>query len=320
MNHDDLPAYADLPAAAEGGRSGWAVFGADDDLGTVNLLTPDRVAAAAGLVRTGATFPLDVPHGFFHPPLNPARGTPRHTVVDQPGGIGMDDVIDNLWPQAGSQWDSLAHVGYTRERYYNDRTRDDVRTHHRNTIDHWARHGMVGRGVVLDLARAREADGRPYDPGSSEAFGVADLELAREHAGVDLRTGDVLLLHTGFTGWYAEQSAAVRRALPGSVTAPGLDQSEDVCAWVWDTHAAALATDTFAVEAWPADLRLEAAPFGFLHHMLIGSFGMALGELWWLADLAADCAADGVHEGLLVSAPMQTPGGISSPPNAVLVK
>ena len=70
----------------------------------------------------------------------------------------------------------------------------------------------------------------------------------------------------------------------------------------------------------PADQGSQAHPFGFLHNMLIGQFGMALGELWWLSDLAADCAADGVYEMFAVSAPMNAPGGIGSPANAVAIK
>ena len=62
------------------------------------------------------------------------------------------------------------------------------------------------------------------------------------------------------------------------------------------------------------------APFGFLHRVLIGQFGMALGELWSLDDLAADCVEDGVHEFFLTSAPLNVPGGIGSPPNALAIK
>ena len=64
----------------------------------------------------------------------------------------------------------------------------------------------------------------------------------------------------------------------------------------------------------------QARPFGFLNNMLIGQFGMALGELWWLSDLASDCAADRVYEMFLVSAPLNAPGGIGSPANAVAIK
>jgi hypothetical protein len=47
---------------------------------------------------------------------------------------------------------------------------------------------------------------------------------------------------------------------------------------------------------------------------------MALGELWWTEDLAADCAEDGVNEVFLVSVPLNAPGGIGSPPNALAIK
>jgi kynurenine formamidase len=315
-----LPSYDELPPTPDGGRSGWGIFGPEDQLGLINLLTPQRVAEAARLVTRGVTFPLDVPLGTFDPPLNGARGNPRHHVIAQPGGIGFDDVWDNYFPQAGSQWDSLAHIGYTRETYYNGATTEDVRTGRRNTIDKWAQHGIVGRGIVLDMPAAMAALGRSYDPGATVEFGPEELEAARRIAGVEYSPGDILLLHTGFTKWYTDQSPAGRKQIPKSLTAPGLAHSEEVCRYLWDAHVAAIATDTFAVEAWPADTSPSAAPFGFIHQMLIGSFGMALGELWWLHDLAADCAATGVYQGLLVSAPTPAPGGIASAPNAMFMK
>ncbi|MEU5883275.1 cyclase family protein [Spirillospora sp. NPDC047279] len=316
----NLPDYDDLPPAPDGGRLGWHLFGPDDDLGLINLLTAERAAAAAGLVRRGETFPLDAPLGTFSPPLNSARGNPRHHVIAQPGGIGFDDVWDNLYPQAGSQWDSLAHIGYSREIYYNAATAEDILTKGRNTIGHWAAHGIVGRGVLLDMPAAMRALGRPYDPGTTAEFDPEVLETAREIAGVAYEPGDILLLHTGFADWYTRQPFEVRRALPRDLKAPGLAHSEDVCRYLWNSHAAAVASDTFAVEAWPADTSPSAAPFGFIHQMLIGSFGMALGELWHLSDLAADCAQTGVYVGMLVSSPTPAPGGISAAPNAVLVK
>ena len=112
----------------------------------------------------------------------------------------------------------------------------------------------------------------------------------------------------------------MRYRLHGDVTAPGVEHTEAVCEYLWNSHAAAIASDTYGVEVFPADTSPHAHPFGFLHNMLIGQFGMALGELWWLSDLAGDCAADGVHEMFLVSTPMNAPGGIGSPANAVAIK
>ena len=76
-----------------------------------------------------------------------------------------------------------------------------------------------------------------------------------------------------------------------AATGHGIEHSEAVCEYLWNSHAAAIASDTFAVESFPADMSEQARPFGFLHNVLIGQFGMALGELWWLGDLASDCAA-----------------------------
>jgi hypothetical protein len=316
----DLPSYSELPPADGGGRSGWGVFGADDNLGLVNLMTPDRIAAAARLVTKGQVFPLDMPLGSIDPGLARGRGVPRHRVLHRPGTFGFDDVYDNFYPQASSQWDSLAHVGYAPDQMYNGATEADVLAGRRNTIDHWARHGIAGRAIVLDVERAMRAAGRHYAPGEAIALSVDDLELARRQAGAEYAAGDTILLRTGYAAWYLEQSLGARTRMHGNVTAPGVEQSDAMCEYLWNSHATAIASDTFAVEVVPFDMRAGAPPGGFLHRILIGQFGMALGELWWLDDLAADCAADGVYEAFFVSAPMNAPGGIGSTANAVAIK
>ncbi len=316
----ELPRYQDLPSAPRGGRSAWGLFGADDNLGLVNLMTPERVAAAAGLVRTGRMFPLDMPLGSIDPALAKYRGAPRHTVLHQPGSVGFDDLYDNFYPQASSQWDSLGHMGYAPDEFYNGATEADVQSGARNTIEHWARHGIAGRAILLDIPRAMAAAGQEYHPGEGTVIGIEELELARARTGLEFAVGDIVLLHTGFTGWYTEQPYAVRERLHGRVVAPGLAHTEAMAEYLWDSRAAAIAADTFAVEVWPIDPSPAAHPFGFLHHMLIGQFGMALGELWWLKDLAESCADDGVHESFLVSMPLNAPGGIGSPANAMAIK
>lgn len=314
-----LPSYDDLPPAPQGGRSGWGLFGEDDQIGLGNLLTSERIVNAATLVRRGVVFPLDLPVGTLNPPLNPRRQAPEHVLIRQPN-LGFDDAWNNFYPQASSQWDSLAHIGYTREAYYNGATDEEISSGARNSIHHWAQHGVVGRAVVLDLEAVLDARLSSYVAGTDTRITVADLESARSRAGVNYRDGDILLIHTGYTKWYRDQDFSVRASLPGNVRAAGLEQSEEMCRYLWNSHAAAIASDTFAVEAWPANTDEDHQPFGFIHQMLIGSFGMALGELWWLDDLVQDCRVDGAWQGMLVSAPMIAPGGISSPANAVVIK
>src|ERR1700734_4461548 len=160
-------------------------------------MTPERIASAAGLVRRGQVFCLDVPLGTFEPSLNLFRATPRPRVLHRAGTAGFDDVYDNFYPQAGSQWDSLAHVGYGPDRMYNGVTEAQVLAGERNTIDHWARHGIAGRAVLLDVERAMRESGRDYDA-SGSAIGIDDVELARRQAGVEFAAGDIILLYTGF--------------------------------------------------------------------------------------------------------------------------
>ena len=81
--------------------------------------------------------------------------------------------------------------------------------------------------------------------------------------------------------------------------------------YLWDSHVSAVVSDSPSVEVWPPDWSRESRPFGFLHRMLIGSFGMGLGELWWTADLADDCRQDGRHTMFISSGPLHVAGGIS---------
>lgn len=317
-----VPGYDDLPCAPRGGRSGWGLFGADDSVGLLNLQTAQTVKEAAGLVRKGEVFALDAALDAIDPPLARGRGVPRHRVLHEPGpGLeGLDDVYDNFYPQLSSQWDSLAHVAYSPGVFYNGATDEDVTSGARNTIDHWARRGIVARGVLLDLPRSLESAGRAYQPENGTAFTVADLELARGCAGVSYSPGCVVLLRTGFLGWYCGEPWPARARIASKLRAPGVEHTEEMARYLWDSGAMAVASDTFAVEVWPPDENPGAFPFGFLHRTLIGQFGMALGELWQLDDLAADCAADGVYEFLLTSSPLHSAGGIGSPPNALAIK
>ena len=315
------PSYDELPPAPCGGRSAWHVFGHEDNVGTLNLQTPERIAAAARLVRRGAVFALSAEVRCFTPPLFD-RAETRHQVIQTPGDPGLDDMLDNFNPQASSQWDSLAHVPYAADRFYNGVTLDDVLARRRNTIDHWARRGIAGRGVMLDLQPLLRAEVPGYDPGAAVAISVDQLERCRREAGVDFEPGDILMLHTGFLSWYLEQDDERRTAMgpERSLTAVGVEHSEDMARYLWDTHASAVVSDSPAVEVWPPDPSPTAAPFGFLHQMLIGQFGMALGELWWLAGLADDCRRDGVTTMFVTSAPLYVAGGIGSTPNALAIK
>lgn len=310
-----LPDFDSLPRRENCTPSAWGLFGEHDNVGTVNRLTAQRVAAAAGLIRDGRVFSLNAPMNAFSNTQFGRGEAVRHTIHHP---RFFDDYIDGFALQGASHWDSLGHVGYDPAHFYNGATEAEVESGARNTIEHWAERGIAGRGVLLDLARTMTADGRPFDPGSATAFTVEDLELARDAAGAEIGEGDVLVLRTGFAPWFASLPRSERDSR--EFRAPGIDHSEQMCRYLWNLGIAAIATDTFAVEVWPPDWRDESFPWGQLHVVLIGQLGMALGEMWWLESLADDCARDRRYDFFLTSSPLNVPGAYGSPANALAIK
>ena len=318
----DLPSYADLPMFDQTReRHAWSIFGEGDQLGTINLLTPERVVAASRLVRRGAvinlSLPLDRPTTLYK---GGSRSGYKHRMTVNRGG--RDDVLDNFALQGSSQWDGLRHIRYREFGYWGGRQDEEVDSANLLGIDHWARHGIVGRGVLLDAAGYFESLGRPLDATRKTPITGDDIEACAATEGVSLQPGDILLLRTGWLRWFLalsgpEQEALRGRLNPGEdgIDMPGLDPSTATAGWLWDHRVAAIAADNPALEA----LRVDAE-VGFQHRRLIALQGMAIGELFDLEALADDCAQDHVYEFMLVSAPLYIPGGVGSPANAYAIK
>jgi kynurenine formamidase len=305
-----------------GARSGWNVFGRGDQVGRINLQTPDTVLTAARLIMSGEVFGLNAPIDAIDPPMF-GRPSSRHTVIAEKTGQDFDDQLDEFNPQTSSQWDSLAHVGYAPETFYNGASAADINAGRRNTIEHWARRGIVGRGVVLDVEGLLGGAGSSFSPGDARAVTIGELEECRRRAGLDWRPGDVMILHTGYLEWYLAQDRRTREDIAdacGSMSAVGLDRGPEMLRYLWDSGVSAIGADNPAVEVAPFDLSQEAWPFGFLHHCAIGQLGLALGELWWLADLVRSCREDGRFEVFFTAAPSHVVGGIGSPANALAIK
>jgi hypothetical protein len=322
---DALPSYDDLPEVPDAGfpvRSAWGVFGKDDEIGCWNLVTPEKTAEAARLVRKGAVFPLncaldELPRGYFW-----FRNAPRRTMFDCSGGVraSYDEYLDNFCPQASTQWDGHRHVAHPALGFYNGVTHDSVLAENSTVlgIQNLAERGIATRGVLLDVGRYLESQGRPIDPHSVTTIDAATLEACRLAQGVEIRPGDVLIFRVGWLDWLRKQPLSIHNELAEHLVVPGLLAGDDMARYLWNLHVAAIASDVIAVEAWPPQFADPAR--GFLHFRLITFFGMNLGELWDIDKLAADCAADGVYEFMLTSAPLNIRGGVGSPPNALAIK
>jgi hypothetical protein len=319
---DNLPSFDRLPVrpGAPAG-SAWGLFGDEDELGTWNLATPAKTLEAARLVKKGAVFSLNAPLDELSRPLFWFRGAPRRTMFDCSNGMRLsyDEYLDNFCPQASTQWDGHRHVCHPAFGFYNGFSHERVLAEGSTTlgIQNLAERGVATRGVLLDVGRYMEQQGEPIDQHSSHTIDVATLEACRTAQGVEIRTGDVLVFRVGWLGWLRQQSAATQAELAEHLVVPGLLSGQEMAAYLWNLHIAALATDAIAVEAWPPVVTPDR---GFLHINLITYFGMNLGEMWDIDALAADCAADGVYEFMLTSAPLNIRGGVGSPPNALALK
>jgi len=314
-----LPSYDELPD----GRA-WSLW--PDEFGSLNLLTPERVLAGKACVERGAVFALNWDMELPDPPLF-GRSAFVHKVNDLDHDAGHDDDVSGWNTQSSSQWDGFRHIKHAVHGFYGGVADED------HGIHHWARRGIVGRAVLVDVGRWRESVGRPlqYDqPDPVEPSDIGDTLAAQ---GSDFEPGDILLLRTGWISWYRGLDAAGRSALAANLMAPGLRPGTATARVLWDLHPAALAVDNPAVETWPpgalADPELfgklatdyeEVAPEIFLHFALLPLLGLPLGEMWDLDALAEDCAADGRYHCLLTSAPLNLKAGVASPPNALAIK
>lgn len=301
------------------------MWGPDDRLGTLNLLTPERAAAAAGLVERGAVFALNARMEEPDPPLF-GRGGFTHEVTGVDDGPSHDDVLHAWNTQGSSQWDGLRHIRHPVHGWYGGHPEGF------HGIDAWAERGLVGRAVLADVARWRAADGRPLRPGEPDAITPDDLRATLAAQGTEVEVGDVLLVRTGWLGWYRGLPATTRSELAHGHSNVGLHPGEDTAALLWDLHVAAVAADNPSLEVWPpgalhaddelAAIRADPArrPELFVHQRIIPLLGMPIGELFDLDALADDCAAEGSWTGLFTSAPLRLRHGVASPPNALVIR
>jgi kynurenine formamidase len=294
--------------------SNWGRWGADDERGTVNFITEAKVREAAALVRRGKVFSLGLLFGADGPQIGQGgRVNPQHFMTatagvvypDSPFRFADDVVVMPL--QCATQWDSLAHIHYDGQ-LYNGHPDSSITMAGatKNSIVTQAA-GIVSRGVLLDLARAAGVE--RLAPG--HAISPAELEAAEALQGVQVTSGDVLLLRTGHISVFRDAGDRVgyMRTMPGLGVA---------CAeWLHGRQVAAVASDTNAVEVIPFEEQGTPLPF---HMLAIRDMGLTLGEMFDLDELAADCAADGVWEFFFSAPPLKVSGGVGSPLNPLAIK
>ncbi|KAJ5728777.1 uncharacterized protein N7483_003285 [Penicillium malachiteum] len=314
-----------LPNAPEG--AAW-VWGSDDQLGRLNLLTPERVKASAAEIRTGELIRLDLP---LDVPKKPAFE--RETFIHNIKTLTKDVVFDDTYAlntQSGTQWDGFRHFAHIPTKsFYNGATSKDIigeAANHKCSIHHWAVHGVAGRGVLLDYRHYAQTHNKSYDPYTTHAITLSELQacgklqgldLRPESQGGDIRVGDFLLIRSGFIQRYGELSPEDRYTAAtrshGDLGFAGVSRDADMREWLHDSYFAGVMGDSPTFEAWPV-------PEGdFLHMSLLALWGCPIGEMWDLETLAVRCRELGKWTFFLTSAPANMPGGVGSHANATAI-
>ena len=301
----------------------WGTWGPDDELGTLNYVTPDAIAAAGRLVTSGKVFALGIPlqregpqsgtrqrFNPIHAMFRDGGDAPRTDaeVAAAQGYGGSDDWI--VMPlQCVTQWDSLAHIFYQGKMWNGyDCTLVTSTGAAKNSIDK-TKSKLAGRGVLLDVARHKGV--RSLEPGY--AITVADLEATAAAEKVAVRRGDFLLIRTGHMTRYLD-----RKDWRGYDTDDFPGVSIHTAPWLHARQIAAIASDNYAVEVRPSEL-LPAFRNPF-HVVAIPNMGLTLGEIFYLDELAEDCVRDGRWEFLLVAPPLPVTRGVGTPINPSAMK
>jgi kynurenine formamidase len=322
---ESIPAYLELPEYEPGSRHSWDHFGRDDQLGMANWLDDEATRRGIEAVQTSQSFSLNWRMDLPNPPF--FRRTPsRHRLFDLAESVhpGTDDVYDNFYSQASSQWDALSHIATPSGDYFGGRKVAEVHdpSNPQLGMGNIGAGGIATRFILLDLARMVEEQGGSIRPDQRQEFTADDLDACLQSTGVDPEPGDALLLRFGWLGWYEslnleERQALAARSAAFEFEAPGLSQQESTAEWLWDRGFAAVASDTPGVEALPSPSFADIG--GFLHYRLIPLLGCTIGEFFVLDQLADAAASLEAPAGLLVAAPFNNPAGSGSLANAVAV-
>jgi kynurenine formamidase len=283
--------------------SNWGRWGDDDQLGALNLITPQVTAAAAATVRTGRTVSCARPLDTVSSADNPAP-VAHHMTGTASEGMGADYFAIASHGFATSHIDALCHI-FHEGTLYNGYPAEAVTAHGATKLGiHRLRDGIVTRGVLLDIPARRGVDA--LEPG--EQVFPEDLEAAEEQAGLTVRAGDALLVRTGRWQWRRQHGAWDAGQL-----AAGLDAS--CLPWLRERDIATLGSDGVS-DVLPSRVDGVGMP---IHTVVIVAMGVHLLDNLDLDDLGVACREEARWEFLFTVAPLVLRRGTASPVNPIAV-
>jgi kynurenine formamidase len=292
----------------------WGRWGPDDERGTLNYIQPEHIRAAAALVRTGRSVSMEIPINTVAGPDNPNPAI-HYMTTTHDVDVGSGELLRFATDFLGIQFhgdchthiDALCHIAY-KGQLYNGRPASHVTSRGALGLDITAYgHGIVGRGVLIDIPRLRGV--KWVEPG--EAITRAEIEAAEAAEGVRLGPGDILVFRTGhhrrrleLGAWDAGYTGQGRAGLdPYSLT---LLHERQVAVFLPDGDG----------ETVPGPLEEIQYP---IHPLQVTALGMCVADSLQFEDLARLCDEEGRWEFMVVIAPLRLPKATGSPFNPIAI-
>jgi kynurenine formamidase len=304
--------------------SNWGKWGPDDEVGSLNYLTPEQVLRGVASVRTGEQFTLQVPIGKegSPDPVWPNRTSAKRTAVmdesyflegktpePRGGHHYADDRID-MFLQGSTQYDALGHLWYDGQIWNGYDATTTIGSLKKASVLPIGERGVVGRGILIDIARFR---GKKWLD-RAETFTHLDLLEAAKAQGCEIEKRDILVIHTGWLGRFYQVPAS---EFYRDWNEPGLTYSRELVEWFQAMEIPNLVTDTLANEqSFDPETGIEMR----LHCALMRNLGIAMTEVCWLDDLAEACAKDGRWTFLYTAAPLKVVGASGAPVNPIVIR
>ena len=279
-------------------------WGPDDELGTLNYITPEKRLAAIRLVETGQVVSIAMDIDVVRSSKNPDPAIHRMLYIEHTDPSGASDVTE-IAPHgyAVTHLDGVGHANFRGAMYNGRRAEDEVLSSGlRFGSVLAAKDGIVTRGVLLDVAASRGVDWLTVDDG----VWPEDLEAAERLAGTRVTRGDAVFVHVGL---------APREAVEGPED-PGhrAGLMAECLPWLHEREVAVYSGD--CIEKIPLPYTELTGP---LHQIGLASMGLTLLDNVALEELAATCRALGRHEFLVVAAPLRIPGGTGAALNPLCI-
>jgi len=281
--------------------SNWGRWGKEDQMGTLNLITPAKRKEAARLVKEGVSVSLSRPADKVKGIENPSPWGQEMRGVGS-GAFAMDTYTINYHGFAHTHLDALCHFAY-KGRMYNGFSSESVQPEGcgKLGVEH-LREGIVTRGVLIDIPRLEGVD--YLAPGT--AIYAKDLDAWEKKTGVTVRSGDAVFIRTG--RW-------ARRAAEGpwDIAKSGAGVHVSAARWFKERDVAVVGSD-FGTDVAPSGV--EGARFP-LHQLLLVAMGTPLFDNCDLEAVSREANARGRWDFLLTVAPLSVPGGTGSPVNPI---